>query len=148
MLCPFCRASLKQGAKFCAHCKGQVRPDEHPALEMFRQYPWLAPLLAFSMGMTIWAATRRAPADEPIPPAAAPVEAEPAPASDPDAFTPPAPAPVFAPPAAPDDGGGPPRHAPRGEPSIENPPFGVMRPDGSTEPGPGAPRRGGPNSPP
>lgn len=145
MICPFCRASVKQGAKFCSHCKGQVRPDDAAALEMFRQYPWLAPLLAASVFTTIWAATRKAP--EPILPAAAPIaEPEPAPAQAEEEFVPHVPAPAI--PSAPDTGAGTPQTAPRGEPSVENPPFGAERPDGAIEPGPGAPRRGGPNSPP
>lgn len=66
--------------------------------DILKAYPWLGVLLALSLIVTLWAATRRAPPPEPIPPAIEPAAEVPAPIAEAD----PGPTvwPDFAPPAS------------------------------------------------
>ena len=106
MTCSECWTSAPAGAKTCPRCGAKLTGAPPSFSGLLKAYPWLAALLAASLMVTVWAATRRAPPPpEPIAPAVEPVTAAPVPAPEPETISmptpmpepepaPPAPAPV------------------------------------------------------
>jgi len=120
-------------------------PPPPSFIDLLKAYPWLGPLLAASVIVTLWVATRRPPPPpEPIPQAVEPVTAAPEPAPEmepaPEPFVWPSqqpaeePAAVQAPPAPPTEARAPLPVNP------DAPLAGAQRLDGTFEPGPGAPK--------
>lgn len=143
MTCSECWTTIPGGMKKCPRCGAAATGAPPSFAGLLKSYPWLGVLLAMSFFVTVWAATRRAPAPvvvdippavepEPAPtpepeaePAALPMPEVPAPAAEPAAVAAPE-MPVFQNPEA----GGP---APR--------PGSVRQPDGSFKADVGALRR-------
>ena len=104
MTCSECWTTVPAGTKKCPRCGAKITGARPSFLGLAKNYPWLIVVLALSLVVTLWAATRRAPVPVAvdIPPA---VEPEiPAPTPEPDPEPPvlpvavePAPAPVSQP---------------------------------------------------
>ncbi len=144
MTCSQCWATVPKGTTTCPHCRAKITGAPPSLSGLMKSRPWIAVLLSLSLFVTLWAATRRPapPKAEVIPPAEEPVAPPPAPEAEsetvvaPPVF--PAPEPESAPVAAPM----PERQVSPAGPNAS--PVGALRPDGTWESGPGAPKRGGP----
>lgn len=142
MTCSECWAAVAEGLQKCPRCGAKMTGARPSFLGLLKAYPWLIVLLALSVMVTLWAATRRAPVPEPIPPAVEPVAAAPEPAPEPAAE--PFPFPVPEPAPAPASSVEPPPPArPAQATGPEAPSSGAQRPDGTWEAGPGGPKPGG-----
>lgn len=144
MTCSECWATVATGLVKCPRCGAKMTGARPSVLGLLKAYPWLIVLLALSVMVTLWAATRRAPVPEPIPPAVEPVAEAPAPQTEPEpaaplfAFPVSEPAPAPASPAEPT-----PSVPPAQATGPEAPSSGAQRPDGTWEAGPGGPKPGG-----
>lgn len=142
MICSECWASAAQGAQKCPRCGAKLTGAPPSLRGLLKAYPWVVVLLTLSVLVTLWAATRRASAPEPIPDAVEPPAAEiPEPTPVPEPQAPPMPIPEAVPEPAPEPAppAVPTRGADSGAPSI-----GPQRSDGTWEAGPGAPKPGNP----
>jgi hypothetical protein len=136
MTCSQCWTSAPAGAKTCPRCGAAITGAPPSFKGLFKAYPWLAAVLALSVLVTLWAATRRPPPPpEPIAPAAEPVAESPAPAPEAESE----PEPAVAPAPESEAAHAPAAVLPTGVPS--GPPAGKQREDGTWEPGPGAPMK-------
>ena len=137
MTCSQCWTTVPKGVSICPRCGAKVTGEAPSFAGLLKSYPWVIVVLALSVMVTLWAATRRPPPPpEPIPPAVEPVTAAPAAEPEPDSTPLPLPLPVAeapAPAAAPAPAPPPPSNmAPPG------PTSGRMLEDGTFEPNSGS----------
>jgi hypothetical protein len=101
MTCSQCWSTIPARSEKCPRCGAKVTGAPPSFLGLLKAYPWLGVVLALSVLVTLWAATRRAPVPEVIPPAVEPVADAPAPAPEPEPDAMPVVAPFVEPEPAP-----------------------------------------------
>lgn len=132
MTCSECWTTVPGGIKKCPRCGAAVTGAAPSMLGLFKSYPWLAVVLGLSAMVTLWAATRRAPAPPPAPAPAAFVETPPAPTPEPEPEPEPPSFPAPEPAAAPAPEPAPVRTVHSAAPP--GPTSGRMNEDGTFEP--------------